>query len=63
MFSKDVILENTEGPLQLEKRRIYSGYLEDDEESTVEAVLTSQGEFDGHIQTRDKLFYIEPANR
>ena len=63
MFSKDAILESTEGPLTLEKRRIFFGYLEDDEEAVVEAVVTRHGEFDGHIQTRDKLFYIEPANR
>ena len=63
MFSKDVILESTMGPISMKKKRIYSGYLEDDEEAAVEAVVSSQGEFDGHIQTRDQLFYIEPANR
>ena len=63
MFSKDVVIENTAGPLHLEQRRVFSGYLEDDEEASVDGIVTDEGTFDGHIQTRDKLFYVEPATR
>ena len=35
----------------------------DDEFSRVDGIFTSDGLFDGHIQTRDTLFYVEPAKR
>ena len=63
LLSNRILFLNTAGPLHLEQRRVFSGYLEDDEEASVDGIVTDEGTFDGHIQTRDKLFYVEPATR
>ena len=38
-------------------------YILDDQFSKVDGIFTNDGLFDGHIQTRDNLFYVEPARR
>ena len=38
-------------------------YVLDDQFSKVDGIFTNDGLFDGHIQTRDTLFYVEPAKR
>ena len=64
MFAKDVKFENTKGEIAFSSRRkIFSGHLEDDQHATVDGIITADGSFDGHIQTRDQLFYVEPSNR
>ena len=63
MFSKDVTFENTAGTIDFSPRKVFSGYLEDDHLAQVDGIVTSDGAFDGHVQTRDQLFYIEPSNR
>ena len=35
----------------------------DDSSSSVDGILQSDGVFDGHIQTKDGVFYVEPASR
>ena len=63
IFSDDITFETTEGKIFFDKSKIFSGFLEDDEFSRVDGIFTSDGLFDGHIQTRDTLFYVEPAKR
>jgi hypothetical protein len=29
----------------------------------VDGIILSNGVFDGHIQTKDEVFYVEPATR
>ena len=63
MFSSDVTFENSAGEISFSPSKVLSGSLEDDGLANVDGVLTEDGQFDGHIQTRDGLFYIEPSNR
>ena len=63
MFSQDVTFENSAGEISFSPGRVLSGTLEDDGLASVDGVVTEDGLFDGHIQTRDELFYIEPSNR
>ena len=63
VFSRDVTFENSSGEIPFSLGKVLSGSLEDDGLASVDGVLTEDGNFDGHIQTRDGLFYIEPANR
>ena len=35
----------------------------DDSSSSVDGIVRPDGIFDGHIQTKDDLFYVEPAER
>ena len=63
VFSSDVRFENTAGEIPFSQTRVYSGTLEDDQLASVDGIVTGDGTFDGHIQTRDQLFYIEPSNR
>ncbi|XP_055696634.1 uncharacterized protein LOC129797822 [Lutzomyia longipalpis] len=61
IFSPNVEIENTLGPLDFDVSRIYSGTLEDDENSHVHGILTSDNLFDGTISTNVETFYVEPA--
>ena len=63
VFSKDVTFENSVGEIIFSPSKVLSGSLEDDSLASVDGVITEDGQFDGHIQTRDGLFYIEPSNR
>ena len=63
VFSKDIQFESTGGAIDFSRSKVFSGYLEDDHLAQVDGILTSDGSFDGHVQTRDQLFYIEPSNR
>ena len=79
IFSDDITFETTDGKIFFDKSKVFSGFLEgsqyfflifktnthvvDDEFSRVDGIFTSDGLFDGHIQTRDTLFYVEPAKR
>nr|XP_040221275.2 uncharacterized protein LOC120948706 [Anopheles coluzzii]XP_040221276.2 uncharacterized protein LOC120948706 [Anopheles coluzzii]XP_049466918.1 uncharacterized protein LOC120948706 [Anopheles coluzzii] len=63
VFSRDVQIENTEGPLDYDLSRIYTGTVEDDEHSHVHGVLTSDNLFDGTVVTNLEQYYIEPAAR
>ena len=63
VFTRDVTFENSVGEIPFSQRKVVSGSLEDDGLASVDGVITEDGHFDGHIQTRDGLFYIEPANR
>ena len=63
MFSRDVTFENSAGEISFSQSKVISGSLEDDGLANVDGVITEDGQFDGHIQTRDGLFYVEPSNR
>ncbi|XP_063704128.1 uncharacterized protein LOC134833659 [Culicoides brevitarsis] len=63
IFASDVLIENTEGPLDFDVSRVYTGYLEDDDKSFVHGVLTSDRLFDGTISTITEHYYVEPASK
>ncbi|XP_050067990.1 uncharacterized protein LOC126556645 [Anopheles maculipalpis] len=63
VFARDVQIENTEGPMDYDLSRIYTGTVEDDEHSHVHGVLTSDNLFDGTVVTNLEQYYIEPAAR
>ncbi|XP_037910075.1 disintegrin and metalloproteinase domain-containing protein 10 isoform X2 [Hermetia illucens] len=63
VFSPDVEIENTLGPVDYDVTRVYTGSLEDDENSHVHAILTHDNLLDGTIDTATEHFYVEPAHR
>ncbi|XP_064471888.1 disintegrin and metalloproteinase domain-containing protein 10-like [Ornithodoros turicata] len=65
VFSPDVAFESSSrGLISYDTSRVLKGYLEDDEESSVEGVITTDGHFDGVITVRSgEAFYVEPAGR
>uniref|UniRef100_A0A2M4B8E9 ADAM10 endopeptidase n=2 Tax=Anopheles marajoara TaxID=58244 RepID=A0A2M4B8E9_9DIPT len=63
VFARDVEIENTDGPMDFDVSRIYTGTVEGDESSHVHGVLTSDNLFDGTVVTNLEQYYIEPAAR
>ncbi|XP_053638432.2 uncharacterized protein Kul isoform X2 [Cherax quadricarinatus] len=63
LFTDDVVFESTEGPVDFDLGKVYSGSLEDEELARVEGVVTREGLFDGHVSTPSELYYVEPATR
>ncbi|CRK88806.1 CLUMA_CG002530, isoform A [Clunio marinus] len=63
VFASDIVIENSNGPIDYDLSRVYTGRLEDDENSHVHGVLTADNLFDGTIATNTEHFYIEPANK
>lgn len=65
VFSPDVAFESSsKGPISYDISNVLKGYIEDDEESSVEGLITSDGLFDGVITVRrGEEFFIEPASR
>ncbi|XP_065354213.1 uncharacterized protein Kul [Calliphora vicina] len=63
VFTSDVQIETSDGPMDYDITRIYTGSLEDDENSHVHAILTKDNLLDGTIETPTENFYIEPSHR
>ncbi|XP_055618727.1 uncharacterized protein LOC129763556 isoform X2 [Toxorhynchites rutilus septentrionalis] len=63
IYARDVQIENTEGPVDFDLSRIYTGIVEDDDSSQVHGVLTRDNLFDGTVVTNLEQYYIEPAVR
>nr|XP_045622602.1 uncharacterized protein LOC123773138 [Procambarus clarkii] len=63
IFAEDVVFESTDGPIDFDLGKVYSGSLEDEELARVEGVVTREGLFDGHVATPNELYYVEPASR
>ncbi|KAK7069874.1 hypothetical protein SK128_009120 [Halocaridina rubra] len=63
IFADDVVFESSEGPIDFDFSKVYSGTLEDDHLAKVEGVVTKEGLFDGHVATPNELYYLEPASR
>ncbi|XP_053698666.1 uncharacterized protein LOC128745614 [Sabethes cyaneus] len=63
IYVRDVQIENTEGPVDFDLSRVYTGIVEGDEQSHVHGVLTRDNLFDGTIVTNLEQYYIEPAAR
>ncbi|XP_067137690.1 disintegrin and metalloproteinase domain-containing protein 10-like [Centruroides vittatus] len=64
VFASDAVFESTrKGKFRYDMSKVLKGHLEDDEDSIVEGVLTSEGLFDGVIHTAYDDFYIEPSAR
>ncbi|KAL9693462.1 hypothetical protein quinque_012747 [Culex quinquefasciatus] len=63
VYAQNVQIENTEGPVDYDLSRVYTGVVEDDDASLVTGVLTRDALFDGTIVTSLEQYYIEPAAR
>ncbi|KAL7640869.1 UNVERIFIED_CONTAM: hypothetical protein RMT77_008006 [Armadillidium vulgare] len=63
IFADDVAFESTDGVIDFDVGKVYSGTLEDDDQVDVHGILSQDGLFDGHISTPNELFYVEPAHR
>ncbi|KAK8776284.1 hypothetical protein V5799_030371 [Amblyomma americanum] len=65
VFSPDVAFESSSrGPISYDISNVLKGYIEDDEESSVEGLITTEGLFDGVIEVRNgEEFFVEPASR
>nr|XP_037279237.1 LOW QUALITY PROTEIN: disintegrin and metalloproteinase domain-containing protein 10-like [Rhipicephalus microplus] len=65
VFSPDVIFESSsQGPISYDTSKVLKGYIEEDEESSVEGLITSEGLFDGVIAMRSgEEYFVEPASR
>ncbi|XP_058455167.1 uncharacterized protein LOC131432715 [Malaya genurostris] len=63
IYARDVQILNTEGPVDFDLSRVYTGVVEDDDASQVHGVLTRDNLFDGTIVTNLEQYYIEPAAR
>ncbi|XP_043289218.1 disintegrin and metalloproteinase domain-containing protein 10-like [Venturia canescens] len=65
LFHKDVVFEaSNDRPISFDPSHTYTGTLEDDENSSVHGIVTSDGLFDGTVITAsgDEI-YIEPTRR
>ncbi|KAH6931121.1 hypothetical protein HPB50_022245 [Hyalomma asiaticum] len=65
VFSPDVVFESSSrGPISYDTSKVLKGYIEEDEESSVEGLITTEGLFDGVIAVRSgEEFFVEPASR
>ncbi|ROT78498.1 putative disintegrin and metalloproteinase domain-containing protein 10 isoform X2 [Penaeus vannamei] len=63
IFAEDVVFESSNGVVDFDVGKIYSGRLEDDDLAEVQGVVTKEGLFDGHVATPNELYYLEPASR
>ncbi|XP_058981264.1 uncharacterized protein LOC101900641 [Musca domestica] len=63
VFASDVHIESTDGPMDYDISRVYTGSLEDDENSHIHAILTNDNLIDGTIETPTEQYYIEPSHR
>ncbi|KAL1424539.1 hypothetical protein MTO96_020086 [Rhipicephalus appendiculatus] len=65
VFSPDVVFESSSrGPISYDTSKVLKGYIEEDEESSVEGLITSEGLFDGVIAVRSgEEYFVEPASR
>ncbi|XP_068631051.1 uncharacterized protein [Battus philenor] len=63
VFAEDVQFHSSAGPVNYNTAQVYSGKLEDDENSHVYGVITADGLFDGTIWTTNEEYYVEPLSR
>ncbi|XP_057658475.1 disintegrin and metalloproteinase domain-containing protein 10-like [Diorhabda carinulata] len=63
VFADDISFESTNGIIDFDPRIVYTGNLEDDENSEVHGVITKEGLFEGTIFTTFEEFHIEPLSR
>ncbi|XP_077562411.1 disintegrin and metalloproteinase domain-containing protein 10-like [Haemaphysalis longicornis] len=65
VFSPDVAFESSSrGPISYDTSNVLKGYIEEDEESSVEGLITTDGLFDGVISVHSgEEFFVEPASR
>ncbi|XP_015116247.1 disintegrin and metalloproteinase domain-containing protein 10 isoform X2 [Diachasma alloeum] len=64
LYHENAIFETSSGrPISFDSSHIYTGTLEDDENSKVQGIITENGLFDGTVITAADEIYIEPATR
>ncbi|XP_054721381.1 disintegrin and metalloproteinase domain-containing protein 10-like [Uloborus diversus] len=64
LFSSDVVFESSRhGRFDFQVNKVLKGRLDDDDDSSVEGVITSTGLLDAVIDTRSEQYFIEPSSR
>lgn len=63
IFSPDLIVENNTNFIHIDISRTYRGQLEDDPDSSVHGLITTDGLFEGRIHTINEEFIVERASR
>ncbi|XP_050421429.1 disintegrin and metalloproteinase domain-containing protein 10 [Adelges cooleyi] len=64
LFADDVVFEGAgDRPIPFDPGKAYTGYLEDDERTSVKGVVTADGLFDGTISTSTEEYFVEPSSR
>ncbi|XP_013419426.1 disintegrin and metalloproteinase domain-containing protein 10 isoform X2 [Lingula anatina] len=63
IFTNDLVVETSEGPVHWDISRVYVGHVLDDDTSYVHGVITKDGLFEGKITTKDDQYMIEQSKR
>ncbi|XP_035228085.1 disintegrin and metalloproteinase domain-containing protein 10-like [Stegodyphus dumicola] len=64
IFAPDVVFESSSrGKFDYDVRKVFKGHLDDDEDSSVEGVITSDGLLDAVVNTKLEQYFIEPSSR
>ncbi|XP_014212080.1 disintegrin and metalloproteinase domain-containing protein 10 [Copidosoma floridanum] len=63
LFSNDAVFEGTDGPINFDTSHSYTGTILEDENASVQAVVTEDGLLDGSVVTSLDEYYIEPSSR
>ncbi|XP_048507468.1 disintegrin and metalloproteinase domain-containing protein 10-like [Athalia rosae] len=63
LFADDAIFENSDGIISFDTNRAYVGSILEDENASVQGVVTEEGLFDGTVWSGLEEYYIEPSSR
>ncbi|XP_042902129.1 disintegrin and metalloproteinase domain-containing protein 10 isoform X2 [Parasteatoda tepidariorum] len=64
IFASDVLFESSSrGIFDYDMNKVLKGHLDDDEDSSVEGVITSNGLLDAVVNTKREQYFIEPSSR
>ncbi|XP_055927668.1 disintegrin and metalloproteinase domain-containing protein 10-like [Argiope bruennichi] len=64
LFAPDIVFESSSrGRFDYDVSKVVKGHLDDDEESSVEGVITSNGLLDAVVKTKIEQYFIEPSSR
>ncbi|KAL0271099.1 UNVERIFIED_CONTAM: hypothetical protein PYX00_008305 [Menopon gallinae] len=63
IFSDDVTFDSTSQSVAFDTRRVYTGVVEGEENSSVQGIVTDEGLFDGTIFSKNEIYYVEPIAR
>ncbi|GIY93977.1 uncharacterized protein CEXT_543811 [Caerostris extrusa] len=64
LFSPDIVFESSSrGRFDYDVSKVVTGHLDDEEDSTVEGVITANGLLDIVVKTQIEQYFIEPSSR
>ncbi|KAG8179503.1 hypothetical protein JTE90_005254 [Oedothorax gibbosus] len=64
LFASDIVFESSSrGRFDYDVNKVLKGHLDDDEEASVEGVITSNGLLDAVVRTKLEQYFIEPSSR